>query len=244
MTPTEALLATLLMATFPFVAVFTTLAYTETVFLFSTVSTWYFCKKGRIGVSSLLAGLASVTRIYGFAIIIPVFLDIVRRRRYRELLYLAIPVACIGSWLLFCYISTGDAFASWTDERLQFSSFSGGGNAYYSSLIQTILFQLSRGVPPTYLDPAVLASVLLFAYLVARVWEVDRLLWTYAAILVTALILAVWSHISLIRFLSFIFPIWLTVKVKNPVVVAICIALFVPATLLLWMYTLTVFFQA
>lgn len=233
----EALAATLLMATFPYISLFTTLSYSEAVFLFSTLSTWYFYKKGRIGVSSLLAGLASVTRIYGAAILLPVLSDIVKRKRYRELLYLAIPVAAMASWVFYCYLSTGDPLASWTDEQV----FTKASDSK-TGLVQSILFQLLRGVVGKTLDPAVLASVVLFAYLIARIWKVDRLLWVYAVSMFSLLLLFVTAHISLLRFLSFIFPIWLTVKVRNPVVVAVCIALFAPVMLLLWLYTMTVFF--
>ena len=109
-------------------------------------------------------------------------------------------------------------------------------------LAQTILSQLSQGIPVTGLDPAVLVSFVLFAFLVVRTWQVDRLLWAYAVILLGLLTFAVTSHITLLRYLSFMFPIWLTVKVRNPIIVPICIAFFIPVTLLMWLYTITVFF--
>ncbi len=124
----EALYATLVMSTFPYVSVFTTLSYSESAFLFFTIATWYFYKKGRIGTSSLLAGIASVTRIYGFAIVLPIFLDIVRCKFYRKFCYLLIPIAFICSWLFFCFLSTGDPLVSWTDQKYWvFDSKSGLG---------------------------------------------------------------------------------------------------------------------
>ena len=41
MKPREALCATLLMATFPYFIIFTTLGYSEALFMFSTISAWY-----------------------------------------------------------------------------------------------------------------------------------------------------------------------------------------------------------
>jgi hypothetical protein len=237
MQPKEALYATFLMATFPYISVFTTLGYSEAVFLFSSLSTWYFYKKGRITTSSILAGLASVTRIYGFAIVLPMFLDMLKQKCYRKMLYVAIPVAFIGSWALFCYLSVGDPFASWTEEQTVYHVV--GTNL---SLAQTILSQLARGIPGTGLDPAVLVSFVLFTFLVVKTWQVDRLLWAYTVIMLSLLTFAVTSHITLLRYLSFIFPLWLTVKVRNPIVVVICIAFFVPVLLLLWLYVITVFF--
>jgi len=236
MQPKEALYATLLMSTFPYVSVFTTLDYSEALFLFSILSTWYFFKKGRILKSSLLAGLASVTRIYGFAIVLPIFLEIAKSKRYRKLLYLAIPVAFIGSWMFFCYLSTGDPLVSWTDETYWIfdSKF---------SLAQTILSQALNGVIGCCtLDPGILIAVGLFAYLVVKTWQVDRSLWAYSAILFSALLFTVVNHLSLLRYLPFIFPIWLTVKLRNPSIVTMCVLLFVPVGLLLWLYAISVAF--
>ena len=53
---------------------------------------------------------------------------------------------------------------------------------------------------------------------------------------------AVTSHITLLRYMSFIFPIWLSIKVRNMLVAAVCLAFFVPVTFLLWLYAITVFF--
>jgi hypothetical protein len=237
MQPREALYAALLMATFPYISVFTTLGYSEAVFLFSTISAWYLYRKGRLWISSLFAGLASVTRIYGFVIVLPVFLDMLKRRRYRRLFYVAMPAASLGSWVLFCYLSAGDPYASWTEEQTIY--YVVGKNL---GLAQTILSQLFQGIPGTGLDPAVLVSFVLFALLVVRTWQVDHILWAYTVTMLSLLTFAVTSHITLLRYLSFIFPIWLTVKVRNLVVAAVCVAFFIPVTLLMWLYTITFFF--
>jgi uncharacterized membrane protein (UPF0136 family) len=233
----EALYATLLMGTFPYVSVFTTLGYSEALFLFSTVAAWYFNKKRSFGASSMLAGLAGITRIYGFLILLPIFLDMVRSKHYRRLLYLLIPCAFIGSWLLFCYLSTGDPFISWTEEIAVY--YVVGTNL---GLAQTIFVQLIHGIPSSGLDPAVLISFVLFAFLAARVWRVEQPLWAYTVGVFGLLAFAVSSHITLLRYMSFIFPIWLTIKVRETLVAGVCLAFFIPVTLLLWLYAITVFF--
>ncbi len=105
MQPREALYATLLMATFPYISVFTTLGYSEAVFLFSTLATWYYYKTNRMLVSSVFAGLASLTRLVGFVIVVPVFLDILKTKQYRRWVYLLVPVAFLVSWMLYCFVS-------------------------------------------------------------------------------------------------------------------------------------------
>jgi Gpi18-like mannosyltransferase len=238
----EAMYATLLMATFPYLSVFTILSYSEPLFLFSTVSAWYFYKKGRMRASSVLAGIASITRIYGIAITIPVFLDVVRSKKYRGLIYLVIPIACLISWFAFCYISAGDPFASWTDEKWFTSNISSK-----FSLVQTVanqlLGRLIGAVPvPFYIDPAILMVLCLFAYLIVRTWQIDHVLSTFPLVVFGATIFTATNHLALLRFLTFLFPIWLTMKVRNPLFVGVGIAFFVPLTLLLWLYAINVTF--
>jgi hypothetical protein len=242
MRPKEALCATLLMATFPYISVFTTLGYSEALFLFSTISTWYLYRKGRIGASSLLTGLASLTRIYGLAIVLPMFLDIVKSKRYRKLLYLAIPAAFLASWFLFCYVSTGDPLASWTDEKW----FTSNIDSKFG-LVQTILNQLLRGLVgvvavPFFIDPPILVALSLFAYLIVKTLQVDRSLSTYAVTVFGSGIFTATNQLALLRFLTFIFPIWLTIRVRNLFFVTVCIAFFAPVTLLLWLYAINVTF--
>ena len=237
MDPLEAAYATLLMATFPYISVFTTLGYSEGVFLFASIAAWYLYRRDRLVFSALLAGLTSVSRIYGFAIVVPVFLDIVRKKCWRRLAYLAIPTTFVLAWEMFCYATTGDFLASLTDEK-KFYAVTGSN----LGLGPTILSQLTHGIPTAGLDPAIIASVALFAFLTVMVWKVDVRLWAYTMIVFIVLLLTVPSHISLLRFLAFLFPLWLTVKIRSPIAVAICLAIFIPMALLMWLYTITVFF--
>lgn len=238
----EALYATLLMATFPYVSVFTILSYSEALFLFSTASTWYLHKKGRIRASSVLAGVASITRIYGIAIIIPIFLDFIRSKKYRNLIWLVIPIVCLILWFAFCYVSAGDPFASWTDE-IWFTS----NIASKFSLVQTILNELLRGlvgaVPvPFYIDPPILMALCLFIYLIVRTWQIDHVLSTFPLAVFGAIIFTATNQLALLRFLTFLFPIWLSIKVRNSFFVGAVIVFFVPITLLLWLYAISVTF--
>jgi hypothetical protein len=241
MEPREALFATVLMATFPYISVFTTLGYSEAVFLFSSISAWYFYKKQRIGSSCLLTGLSSVTRIYGLAIVLPILIDLVKSRQYRRLAYVVIPLVFVAAWLVFCNIATGDPFASWTDEGY-WGIWSNGQSGIRYGLIQSILIPGLKGnviccAGGNAFDPAILIAVAFVAYLIVRTWHVDRLLWAYATCLFTILLFAA-PLISLVRYIVFIFPIWLSVKVKNPVIVGVCVALFIPVFLVMWLYAL------
>jgi len=242
MQPREAFCATLLMAAFPYVSVFTTLCYSEAIFLFSTVSTWYLYKKGRLVASSLLAGLASVTRIYGIVIVLPMLLEIIKSKQYRKLHCSVVPVGFLGLWFVFCYFSTGDPLATMTDEKWFTSNISS-----HFGLIQTIMNQLFREhvgavAVPFYIDPPILIALSLFAYLVVKSWQVDRLLSAYALTLFAAVIVVVTNQLSVLRYLAFVFPIWLTIRVRNLFIVAACVVLFSFMTWLLWLYAINVTF--
>jgi hypothetical protein len=240
MQPGEAMYAALLMATFPFISVFTTLSYSEPVFLFFTISSWYLYKKGNVGLSSLMAGVASVTRIYGVAIILSILLDMVKWKRYRKLLSLAVPAAFLCSWLVFCYFSSGDLFASWTDERYWQKGDVGDG----FKIVQAVLNNGIGGILSCCagLDPIIFWSVGLFIILIVMTWHVDSPLWIYSAILSSVLVFTTSYYVSILRYLAFIFPIWLNIRVKNAWVVTVCLCALLPMIIVVWLYAIAVSF--
>ena len=240
MKPNEALNATLLMSAFPFIFVFMTLSYSESLFFFSIICSWYFYKKEQLFVSSLFAGLASVTKIYGILIVLPIIFDLVSLKRYARLIYQVIPVSFLLSWVVFCYRSSGDFLASWDDEKF----WTHGANGDGVRLVQAILHHGLQGVVAccSGLDPTIFWSVALFVIVVARIWQIDRCLWVYAVSLSGLLIFTAPFYISLLRFLVFIFPIWLTVRVRNRWVAAVSVVVLVPLSLIVWLFALQVTF--
>jgi hypothetical protein len=138
---------------------------------------------------------------------------------------------------LFCYKTTGNPFISLSEEYTVYPIV--GLNVNF---VQAIWMHLTQGTPNASLDPAVLLAFVLLALLAGMVWQLDRALWAYTIIMFVSLAFVATSAISLLRFISFIFPLWLTVKVKHPAVVAICLAFLIPISLLLWLYAITVFF--
>jgi hypothetical protein len=234
----QALYATLLMTAFPFVSVFMTLGYSEPVFFFSTLSAWYFYKKGRMLSSALLAGLASVTRIYGLMVLLPTLLDIVRSKRYWKVPYLTIPMIFVSLWLLFCYLSTGDPLVSWTDEKYWYTGGLGDG----IKIVQVFLQRGLGGLMSAGLDPTFFWALSIFVILIVMTWKVDRLLWVYAATVSGILLLSTSYALSLLRYLPFIFPIWLSFRVKNRLVVATGVGILVLMTIVVWLYTIAVTF--
>jgi hypothetical protein len=229
----EALYATLLMMMFPFISVFTTLSYSEPLFIFSSIAAWYFYKKGHMAASSLMAGLAAVTRIYGFAIVLPVILDVLKRKSYQRLGYVAIPTACLSLWFFFCYLATGNPLVSWTDER---AWGIGDGISMVQATLQHGLMGLANCCSG--FDPTIFWALGIFAVLIVMVWKVDRFLWVYSAGVAGLIFVSTTYELSLLRFFAFLFPIWLTIRVKNPIIVAVGVSVLVAATVVMWLYTI------
>jgi len=240
MEKTEALFATILMATFPYIALFTTLAYSEALFLFSTLASWYLFRKQKMLSSSLFAALSALTKSYGILIIIPMIIDIWRRKNYKSSIYLAAPIFALLSWCAFCFYATGNPFASWTDESYWRLSGIPFGAA------QGLVLPGLSGVSPGYytFDPILsLLALSLFAYLLVSTWETDKALWAYAAALLAAL-LFVAPILSLPRYLAFVFPIWLTPRIRSPVAVVFSVCFFVVVLMIMWLSVLEGFFIA
>ena len=237
----EALYSTLLMATFPYILIFTTLSYSEAVFFFSTIAAWYFYKKGKLTTSTALAGLASITRIYGIMILLPVFLSMRKSKKINPY-YFITPIVALDVWAFYCRITVGNPLASLTEE----SAWVQAGMNY--GLLPSMIYQGLRGIVVcctgplnNNFDPAVLIAIALLPFLIMRIWNVDRSLFAYTATLFGMLIISA-PVMSLLRYISFIFPIWLTARVKSSWAVVMCMALFIPFSIVLWFYALTVYF--
>jgi len=237
----EALYSTLIMATFPYVFIFTALSYSEPVFFFSTIAAWYFYKKRKLSLSTILVGLATLTRIYGILILLPVFLSMKKARKVNAY-YFITPVVALAAWGFYCLITVGNVLASLAEEGTWVQT----GINY--GLVPSIVYQGLRGIvmcctgpPNNNFDPALLIAVALLPFLIVRISNIDRSLLAYSATLFGMLILTA-PVMSLLRYDSFVFPIWLTVGVKNSWAVILCMALFVPLSLVLWYYALTRYF--
>jgi hypothetical protein len=213
----DAFWCTLLTAFFPIVFLYTTVAYSEPLFLFMCLATWQYYLKGKMLQSAIFAALATLTRTYGIAIIIPVALDLLSKRKWRKMMWIAIPVLALASWALYFVMNTGHLFL-WEPLYLFW------GQKPWS-------FEILRvGDPSTSFRISFLA---LFFCLAFWTWKVDWRLSTYTLIL-SSVILANSGMWSGTRYLSFLFPVWLNLKFKNSTMSLILILFFYFSALPLW----------
>jgi len=222
----QALLNTLLCAFFPFVFLFTSVAYTESIFLLACVAAWYFYLKGKLPHSFTMIALATITRIYGIFMLIPVLLDLAAKKRWKETLYSLVPVFALFLWCFYCYISTGDWLAFRTVQV-----------AYWGSptLFSEFVAKFFAGGPIAWNASTafILAFTAVAVYLAFASWEVDKKLGSFAIVGVISNLFVgyIWSYT---RHLTFFFPTWLVVKPSNKHLVAATCVLFLLCSVVLW----------
>ncbi len=229
----RAFVSTMTMAFFPYIFLFTTVAYTESLFLLSTIMTWYFYKKGKLIHSSLIACVSALTKIYGVFILFPILIDIIYNRGFRKILYFSLPVISLLSWLIYLFRTTGDwlIFMSsqsyWINLGMEFNWM----RNYLQPLFSYNIWQIPQS------DYMIIAFIAIFGYMIFDSFSLDFKLGAYSTFMYLSLLFFGNFH-SMPRFFSFIFPVWLNSKLKNPLVLLIMIPFFILISLLMWYHFL------
>jgi hypothetical protein len=179
-----------------------------------------------------MAGLASLTKIYGIIILFPMFVDIIKTGRYRALGWLTIPTGSLAAWMYYCYLTSGDWLASLSNQTYWVQQ-----GFRFDIIEDQVLPSLLSGVKPVESFVPLFLVVMLFSYLIVQVWRIDLELWAYSIALLGALLLF-GAIVSLPRFGSFIFPLWLTARVRSGLAVTATILVFFVFTLMLWISAL------
>ena len=212
--------ATISYAFFPYVFLFTTVAYSEGLFMMLTLLSWYFFRKRAVVPSMVVLAVAVLTRPPGLLLMLPILGMItylwatsgktLSSRRSR--LSLLLPFASFFFWLYYSEITVGNWFAIGT--RTAWNSMPSFAN-FISIAMQ------GKGFGPMYLDtfgqwPYTGAWIL---FLIAApimlyfLFKMDRWLWLYSAIFLIPVVMS-GALLSLPRFVSFIFPLWLALGLK------------------------------
>lgn len=83
--------------------------YTESLFLLLTVSSLYALHKKRYLIASVCAFLASLTRLQGVLLVIPIVFTLYTSRRVRDVFVVGAPIAGLLVYMSYLYKTTGDA---------------------------------------------------------------------------------------------------------------------------------------
>ena len=178
---------TLVAAFFPLVFLYTSVAYSEPLLLFLSLSLWLLYLRGSVAWASLLLAIASVTRPYGILFGHPVVIDLLAKKRFTSLAYLALPAASILAWLYYSYHVTGDWIASHT---AQVTFWNNGENWLQGFIIPFLrggdVYAIENNHP---LLTLTLFMVSIFALLVLLTFESDWRLGVMSSVLYLAIIL-------------------------------------------------------
>ena len=224
-----AIYSTLLFTFFPTVYVFTSIGYSEGLWLTSTLLGWYFYIKDKHLLSSLALTVSTLTRIPGFILPTLIILrELLHYRVKRACLYL-LPLIALGMWFYYGFLSTGEPIAPLAAQQKTVWN-------PHLNFLELFMIGVIGGRPTASWNESsvfIVISLALFLYLYLKAFNVDKLLGIYSVCLF-AVYLTTGYFLSMSRFLPFTFPIWMGVRVKKKSVIIPYILFNYLLALLLW----------
>lgn len=231
----KATTATLFYFLLPPVFLFSGVSYSDSLFLLLSLLTWEYHQQGNDGRAALVSALATLTRIYGVLIAIPLAYNYYRKRQFRKLLYSAISPTTLLGWVLYGYGHTGIWFPML---KAQFY-FNPVDTTIEKNVIQLASGNLAALKPLLRFWPVVAVSLVfvLFVILLSyRGWVIDRALGLY--VVISVVIISVFGIFPAVRsfprFFSFLFPIGLGLYTEMRLARVIALVLFLILDYLLW----------
>ena len=215
-----ALVSTLIFALSPFTLLFSTLAYAEGLFLLLSLASWWLCLKGRFASATIIAALSAATRPVGLLLALPIFLKAMKTKRikhtFEKLFILATPglgylSAWVNGWLV-----TGNLYAiiMVNEWGTMYSFFT-----FVTRLLPVYLLG-SFSLITQYLivNPLLPYFIILFLFLTPIIsiylTRIDKELAIYS-LAYYAGILVFGAILSIPRYFSFIFPLWLNPNISR-----------------------------
>ncbi len=237
MSKNEAAVAALLFALFPPIFFFTSIAYTESLFTVAILGTWIFCLRKHYFSATAFATLATVTKIYGLLVGLPLAIRLFREKKIKDLLLaLIVPSIAFLGWNIYLFNLTED----WGAYRSSQSYWQGGWPFGINSILRFIVESGLNPIQNAPLDPSTIFVVIqwllllvLFGVLVVASLDVDEDFGTYATLLFLFMVTfgTVWSFL---RFLPFILPIWLVGRTRRRLIIMAAILLFPIVSVAIW----------
>lgn len=216
----HAITATLLYYMLPPVFVFSSVAYSESVFLLFTLLAWYSHIRERECGSCVAGAMSSLARANGVLIAIPLAYDYLRSHRFRELIFTAIPVLAVSAWLVYGYLLTGtwayyESSIFWNSKNISIFRRSLIGALQGRS--GSIEFIVTIGIKYLPITIAAVASLCILAFICYKSMKIDMALGIYSISYLAALILFGFPGTfgSFPRFVGVLFPIGLSLYTRR-----------------------------
>ncbi|MCW4029253.1 MAG: hypothetical protein NWE92_06365 [Candidatus Bathyarchaeota archaeon] len=242
-----ALLSVLLLAFSPYLFVFTTVAYTEGLFLFFVLVSWVLLQRGHSVGASFIAALAPLMRIMGILMIAPLLYNALKSpvHRLRNVFLSFLPLVSLLAWFASFALSTGDMLA--TFHTTEWSQLYSVRTLIFEGFPQYGVNAFSYGVYPSapvltdWLFPyGIVVSFAIPLLMLVLLWKKDKALWLYAALGYLG-IAAFGAIASAPRFFSVLFPLWIPLAAllsenkKSLIATAILSGLFLVVAVEFWL---------
>jgi len=237
MSKSRAMIATLLFAMFPPVFFFTSIAYTESLFAVAILGTWLFCLRKRWLLSAAFAVIATLTKVYGLMVSLPLAMHLLKEKRRKEaFLALLIPAVAFLGWNYYMFTLSGDLMAFWSSQN----HWQGGWPFGITSIVRSAVVSVVSASHGSSLIQERLLVITLWIVVVSLIGipvvasvDVDREFGVYGVLLF--LFLASFGNVwSFGRFLPFILPAWLTVRTDRRLATVLSILAFPVVSLVIW----------
>ncbi|UCC59043.1 MAG: hypothetical protein JSW14_03890 [Candidatus Bathyarchaeum sp.] len=209
----QAFSVTIVASLFPTIFLFTSVGYNEGLFLTLVLASYYLHLKRRHLYASLLVAAASLTRLLGILLMVPMILDSARNRRFREALLYTLPVLAVAAWFCYGYLKTGNFFVVLEAQKYW------GYRRFPTQYVLPTFFQTNPPFPfnlpftEAFVGLAI-CFVAIFFLLILKIRELDWKLAIYS-ILTFVFVVCIGNILSYPRYFSFIFPVWFLFRTKK-----------------------------
>ncbi len=208
--------STLLFAFSPYVFFFTTVAYSEGLFLFFTLCAWYLFRRGKAAISSGFAAVSVLARFAGAVLVLPMLLASFQEktslRKRSWIVFSLLPVVALVSWMAYCQLVSNDFLAfmhvnEWSSLYSVRTLLMEGLPQKGFSVFQVALQNTSA--PLNWFSPfAVVASLAVPPFLMYLLAKLEKPLALYSLVCYVW-ILMFGALASVPRYVSVLFPLWI-----------------------------------
>jgi Gpi18-like mannosyltransferase len=184
--------------------------YTEGLFIFLAISCFYYARKKQWLIASILGCLLSLTRSIGFLIFIPMLMEyldlnfnslkISLKKIKKDILYLLLVPAGLLGYMVYLYIKFGSPFVFYSVQKAWAREFT----SIFVTLQSIISFTPVLAIIFT---GSIVLTILLILYLY---FSKIRLSYIIYSLLLLGVYLSTGTAYSMQRFVSVIFPIYLS----------------------------------
>lgn len=203
-----------LLAIFP-TSMFFTGFYTESLFLLTSVATFYYARQGRWATAGVWGLLASATRITGLWMVVPLMWEYLSQHGFSlrkldaSLLWLALVPAGLATFMFFLWLSFGSPFAF---AQTQVTGWGHGFTSIWSSLTRDLGFLRDQS------EHWVIYEFAATAILVAAIFAgLRKLRGSYNIYMLVSLLVPLFGGTtkSMSRYLVVIFPLFILMAIHT-----------------------------